>query len=51
MLLHFDDSAHLLNIESVTAPAGVAELERQRKLAMDRSVSLAEYLAACQGQR
>ncbi|MBV9140575.1 MAG: hypothetical protein JO115_06635 [Pseudonocardiales bacterium] len=51
VLLHFDDSAHLLNIESVTAPAAVAELERQRKLAVDRSVSLAEYLAACQGQR
>lgn len=51
VLLHFDDSAHLLDIESVTAPAGVAELERQQKLAMNCSVSLAEYLATCQGQR
>ncbi|MGH3849688.1 MAG: DUF6879 family protein, partial [Pseudonocardiaceae bacterium] len=51
VLLHFDDGAHLLDIESVTAPAAVAELERQRRLATDRSVSLAEYLATIQGQR
>ena len=46
VLLHFDDAGHLLGIEAVDDVAGVAELERQRKLALAHSVSLAEYLAA-----
>ncbi|MGH3767136.1 MAG: DUF6879 family protein [Pseudonocardiaceae bacterium] len=51
VLLHFDHSGHLLDIASVTDSAGVAELERQRKLAMDRSVSLADYLAGQKTER
>ncbi|MGH3844798.1 MAG: DUF6879 family protein [Pseudonocardiaceae bacterium] len=45
VLLHFDDSGHLLDIESVTELVGVAELERQTELATHRSISLADYLA------
>ena len=45
VLLHFDTNGRLLGIENVNSPAGVRELERQRQVAWDRSVSLAEYLA------
>lgn len=45
VLLHFDDAGHLLDIEAVHHSVGVAELERQRQVALTHSVSLAEYLA------
>ncbi|MGH8571998.1 MAG: DUF6879 family protein, partial [Gammaproteobacteria bacterium] len=45
VLLHFDDAGHLLDIDAVDDSAGVAELERQREIALAHSMSLAEYLA------
>lgn len=42
--LHFDAVGHLLGIEHVTDVAAVKELERQHRIAVARSVSLAEYL-------
>ncbi|MGH3692662.1 MAG: DUF6879 family protein [Pseudomonas sp.] len=45
VLLHFDVEGRLLDIERVNSSAGVRELERQRQVAWDRSVSLAVYLA------
>jgi hypothetical protein len=48
VLLHFDDAGHLLDIDAVHDTAGVAELERQREVALAHSVSLAEYLATHQ---
>ena len=43
-VLHFDRDGHLLGIEKVTATDAVNELERQRWIALEHSVSLAEYL-------
>ncbi|MGH3898930.1 MAG: DUF6879 family protein [Pseudonocardiaceae bacterium] len=51
VLLYFDDQGQLLDIESVADSASVAELERQRKLAVGRSVSLADYLTAHRAPR
>ena len=48
VLLHFDDAGHLLDIDAVRDTAGIAELERQREVALAHSVSLAEYLATHQ---
>ncbi len=50
VLLHFDDTGHLLDIDAVHDTADVAELERQREVALAHSVSLAEYLAIHRAQ-
>jgi uncharacterized protein DUF6879 len=48
--LDFDEFGHLIDIVSVDVD-GVVELELERDLALDYSVSLAEYLATRQVQR
>lgn len=51
VLLHFDDSGNLLDIDEVTDTAEVAELQRQARIAVTYSIRLADYLAAHGRQR